>query len=97
MKCGNYREQLQTAYESLDKIDLSYTLNNAIETSDDLSGIVEYIESSYIGYEPLIDALNFLTLDEWQTYLEDKYNIKFVEVTTYHLHHIPERIYKKEN
>jgi hypothetical protein len=85
---------VKTAYECLDKIDLSSILNPAFTCCRNIDDLLYCIEDNNID---IIFAMNVMDKYDWMTYLEARYNMRFTETTTYTMDVIGDKIYKKEN
>lgn len=82
-----YDKDAQLAVETLDKYNLISVLKWCVnERVIDIWDIKKTIEQ----FEPeLSEALDDLSTDELMEYLRERYGVRFEEVISYHLYHVP--------
>ncbi len=83
MTYGDFKEMMRKSMDFLDTLDL----DKFIENENDVEEIMNAIEDEYDDTPILPDFLegcvfNYLSENEFADYLADRYNKKWVEITT---------------
>ncbi len=79
----SYDKELSAAVEEVDRYDLIDTLIKCWDKKIyDPCGTMEYVQQEFPTLE---DAIDLFGIDEWIIYLAERYNVTFIEETSYHM------------